>query len=500
MSSSSHETAQSAVGSETDSSSAPMLPELTSADENSSAPLTFPVTHAKTSKIAALEDWAHMVDFVPSMVYAPKTLDELRGFLQDSVNRNSSLKFRALGSMHSCADIVVSDAVIDVSALPHTIVWDSDNNGVVASANFVAHDFMIELSTRGKSLTCLGGTDAQTLAGLISTNTGPATVFHTIYELLDWVEYFAVDAANNNQVVLKRLTRGDADFGAAVASLGVIGFITTVRFRVVDEAYFQADQLIVPLDECLKDLDATSAKYQFWRIDWVPKTDKGLMWRAKVVPIGKHPKDGDYPVDGAETLLKRVFRAEAKIKLAFKRPITPFYSHFDTMVYGLIVPFYGVDTAYGPLRNMIPVDRKAPLLVCMAEWSFLPADTPRVRAACTEYFNKHEWPNLPIEIECMKTDDFWMSAWNWGPDVPYIIKFNFMYLTNFLHGSDKEQIRTHLHGLWDFLNAKGIPFKAHWGKINFMDKTFVETNMHLDAFRPHIQELFMNDYIKQRVA
>ena len=45
------------------------------------------------------------------------------------------------------------------------------------------------------------------------------------------------------------------------------------------------------------------------------------------------------------------------------------------------------------------------------------------------------WPNLPIEIELTKTDDYHMSPWNW-PELKgagnknYVVKFNFMYLTD----------------------------------------------------------------------
>ena len=53
----------------------------------------------------------------------------------------------------------------------------------------------------------------------------------------------------------------------------------------------------------------------------------------------------------------------------------------------------------GPLRNMLPVDRRAPLRVAMAEWSFRPQDLQRVLGECEQYFGEHRWPNIPTEIE-----------------------------------------------------------------------------------------------------
>ena len=41
---------------------------------------------------------------------------------------------------------------------------------------------------------------------------------------------------------------------------------------------------VVDLDDVLADLDATSARYDFWRVNWVPKSDKALLWAATAIP------------------------------------------------------------------------------------------------------------------------------------------------------------------------------------------------------------------------
>jgi hypothetical protein len=159
---------------------------------------------------------------------------------------------------------------------------------------------------------------------------------------------------------------------------------------------------------------------------------------------------------------------------------------------------YGETKASGPLRNMLPVDRRAPLYVAMAEWSFNPADLNRLMACCTEYYQLKGWPNLPIEIELTKTDQYFMSPWNW-PGLEYIVKFNFMYLTDISGtASEREDILAHLHGLWDHLRQANIPFKAHWGKINFMDYQFVCDHYRFDQFKPFICPLFLNPYLTDR--
>jgi hypothetical protein len=60
-------------------------------------------------------------------------------------------------------------------------------------------------------------------------------------------------------------------------------------------------------------------------------------------------------------------------------------------------------------------------------------------------------------------------------------------------------VNVHLRGLWDRLIQEGIPFKPHWGKINFLDPEFVAENFHLDEFSESIQPLFLNDYVASRI-
>jgi hypothetical protein len=93
-----------------------------------------------------------------------------------------------------------------------------------------------------------------------------------------------------------------------------------------------------------------------------------------------------------------------------------------------------------------------------------------------------------------------MSPWNWA-GLDYIVKFNFMYLTEVCtKPGEKEAIYAHLRGLWEQLEAASVPFKAHWGKINFIDPEFARRNHGFDAFRPLISPMFLNDYLAERLG
>lgn len=439
-----------------------------------------------------VQDWARFISFQPQLYLRPQSLAELKGFLAAALQGVfGSRALRVLGGLHSCAEICVSDLVIDVSDLPREIEFSPDNSVVTVTANWHLHDFLKAISDRGKSITATGGTDHQTLAGIISTNTAGATPRQTIYETVDWIEYLAV-GADGKSIVEKRVASSDPEFGGVVCSLGAIGILTRLQLRLVDERYFETVQKIARMDDILSDLARTSQQYEFWRIDWIPDTDQGLLWAAARVPSAD--KEGDYPADQSESVLETLFKILKDVASAGVLLDEPM-----RLIYAGLALTYGEVKVSGPLRNMLPVDRRAPLHVAMAEWSFDPADLQRLLAACRDYYRQSGWPNLPIEIELTKTDPYWMSPWNW-PGLDFIVKFNFMYLTDVISSPvERQKIYTHLKGLWDHLIQVGIPFKAHWGKINFMDPAFVRGHFMYDRFQPLVRPIFLNDYLKARL-
>ena len=439
---------------------------------------------------AVMEDWGQLVEFTPDRVLQPTSIDELKRMLEEA--HAEGRRLRVPGSLHSCSKIVVSDTILDVSGLPHEIQFEDGNASVTASANTTLHSFLAELGRVGKSVTATGGTDHQTLAGLISTGTAPASSRHALYEKLEWVELVHLD--ENGKAQERRIERADPEFPAVVCSLGAIGVLTTVHFSLVDELYFDVVQKIVGLDDVLTDLDATSRKYDFWRVNWAPKSEKALLWAATAVPKQQSKPEGDYPQDQSEHILDMVFKVLDKL-----HETGPLLNRPLELVYDVLVHTYKDLEATGPLRIMLPVDRRAPLRVAMAEWSFRPQDVHLVLGECRDYFGDHGWPNIPTEIELTRIDGALMSAWNWD-GLDYVVKFNFMYLTEVCtEPGEKEQIYAHLRGLWEHLQRAGIPFKAHWGKINFIDPAFVEANHGIDAFRPLIQPLLVNDYLAERL-
>ncbi len=437
-----------------------------------------------------MQDWGQLIAFDPDRVLRPASVAELRTVLAQ-VHADGG-RVRVPGSLHSCSKLVVSDTILDTSRLPRAI--DVDGETVAATANTTLHDLLAELSRHGRSTTATGGVDHQTLAGLISTGTAPASSRHGLWDALDWVELVTVDPATG-EAVERRVERGDGDWAGVVCSLGLLGVLTRVGMRTVEERFFDAVLKVVELDDVLAELAAPSRRYDFWRVNWVPKSDKALLWAATQTEEERSERDGDYPQDQAEHLLDAVAGVLDKLSDTgplLERPLE--------LVYDVMALTYRTSRHTGPLRNMLPVDRRAPLRVAMAEWSFHPRDLHRVIGECRDYFGDRGWPNIPTEIELTRTDRALLSPWSWA-GTPYIVKFNWMYLTEVCtRPGEKEQIYAHLRGLWDHLRGSGVRFKAHWGKVNFIDPDFARENHDLEAFRPLVSPVFMNDHLEERIG
>jgi FAD/FMN-containing dehydrogenase len=440
--------------------------------------------------LMTITDWGRLISFDPERVLRPRSIDELKAMLEQ-VHRDGG-RVRVPGSLHSCSEIVVTETLLDTSGLPKEVEFVDGDAAVEASANVSLHDFLAALGKRGKSVTATGGTDHQTLAGLVSTGTAGASSRWALFELLDWVELVTVD--QDGRAIERRIARGEDDFPAVVSSLGVLGVITRVGFRLVDERHFAVVMKVVDIDDVLPDLDGTAELYDFWRVNVVPDSTKALLWAAAEIPRSDSKADGDYPEDQSEQILDAVF--QILDRLGGEGPLL---SGPLELVYDVMARTYDDRHFAGPLRNMLPVDRRAPLRVAMAEWSFRPQDLQRVLGECEQYFGEHRWPNIPTEIQLTKVDDGFMSAWNW-PGLRYIVKFNWMYLTEVCtEPEEKAEIYSHLRGLWEHLERVGIPFKAHWGKINFIDHEFARRNHDVDRFLPLVSPLFMNRYLEERL-
>ena len=469
------------------------------------------------------------------------------------MNLTAGSSISVIGSAHSCSELWISSEIITLDSMPK-VFKDVSESGrppystVFVSANTSFRECMQLLADQGRTLPATGGVDEQQIGGLLATNTAPASKEFTIYSDLKEIEYVTKDDAHNKAT--------GEDLKALITNLGLVGVVTYITIGTIPNYGMRAIQRILPVEDLAKlmvegenfksgEPEDGSGKdekeYKFWRMDCIPqvksdsrdKPGNALLWAARMIegeddPAYEHYEqnpDGDY-VDQYKYMPASMLIFDAVQKQSQERySLDPYNNIYIESSYKLMEMLIAYTpkryTFYGPLKNMLPVDRfmNKNLFCAMAEWAFLPKDLETVMKIYQEYFHFHEWPNLPIEVEYVKCDDNYMSPWNSnkmiGGPVEYLVKVNIMWFfsKNFWDLQDgkmktrspkeqeivRDQIEIHAKGLWNQLKEKDICFKAHWGKINFTTPEEVEQLYEWEKFKPYIQPEMMNEYYKERL-
>ena len=93
-----------------------------------------------------------------------------------------------------------------------------------------------------------------------------------------------------------------------------------------------------------------------------------------------------------------------------------------------------------------------------------------------------------------------MSPWNW-PGLDYIVKFNFMYLTDVCDtAAEKDAIIAHLHGLWDHFRPGRDAVQGALGQDQLHGPGLrARLILSWESFRPFIRPLFINQYLAERL-
>jgi len=447
-------------------------------------------------------DWSKTVKFLPSVVLSPTSAEDITTMLQQYKDKTVSV----VASGHSCVENFASDVVMTLDEMPVTmedLSVSGDYSRVRVSANITLRQLLQELGDHGRTLPATGGVDEQQLGGLLGTNTAPATKERTVYSGVVLIEYATMDKSDN-------VAEGE-DLKTLIGNLGVVGVLTYVVIDTVADEGFHAIEVMrsftkmLDLFESGENFNVGTDEYIFWRLNWVPETDYALVWAAR--PVRFYDKDGDYTKSAKQpietTILSVVLKCASQ---------NPYYNEALKAAYTLMAGAYELKptSVTGPLRNMLPVDRftNKKLYCVMAEWAYHPKLIKEVIAIYTEYFNANQWPNLPMEMEYVKCDDYYMSAWNpeyMGENQGFLVKINLMWYNVLRRNATdadvvkfRKEVENHAEGLWNMLKERNITFKAHWGKVNFKTPSDVETLFDWDSFKGHIQPQLVNSYYETR--
>ncbi|MEM1415079.1 MAG: FAD-binding protein [Myxococcota bacterium] len=157
------------------------------------------------------------------------------------------------------------------------------------------------LHDEGRALPILGGITHQTVGGFLGTGSAGASVKHNLDEQIEQIEL--IDGIGTKRV----LDRSDANFGAALTHLGLLGVVTKVTFRTVKRFGIEGDVSNESVKDSKVDLFGEDTRtgrqtlrefledpaFPYSRILWWPQkgSERIQIWRAKRVP---YPDDGSF--------------------------------------------------------------------------------------------------------------------------------------------------------------------------------------------------------------
>lgn len=209
-------------------------------------------------------NWSRVYRARPRQYHQPSTEAELQALLQQAIDDKHPI--RIVGGGHSWSPIALTDdLMLNLDRYSNLIELNTDQQTVTVQAGMRLKDLNRLLDERGYALPNLGSISEQSAAGVISTGTHGTGIGNPIL------------AANVVRLTLlttqgkKELTPDNGfTFKAALVSLGCLGLISTVTFKIVPAFNLEETAYPLPVAEALAQLPDLLQQYRHLKLWWFP--------------------------------------------------------------------------------------------------------------------------------------------------------------------------------------------------------------------------------------
>ncbi|CAG8511353.1 21252_t:CDS:2 [Gigaspora rosea] len=398
---------------------------------------------------------------------------------------------RVIGSGHS-----VPEAIIDVSGISgktkirflclekyHGVEIDHKNHTAIVKAgthlnrdpkdknSTVQNSFNYIIDQAGYALPDLGGVAHQTVGGFISTGSAGGSLIHNVHDSI--IKIRIIDGKG----IIHDLSIDDADnskFLAAGVSLGLLGIITKITFKLMKNYYITGNEIIAsvtPLSNdfkvgCPIDLLGDGDKeqnipsiYEFFtnskeydadyaRIFWWPQdgVNRLTIWRAKPIPAPSNDEKplsinsyNEFPVIAGSEIPAQLIASLVMIALNLLSSENKFYKKIAAYLINLFVPI-GIQEFQDKCELLFPIAKTSEI----------------VHALNNLYKTGGEKVigNFATEIYTTKKSHFWLSQ-SYNTDS---IRFDIQYFQKNPIGTSRKFFQQY----WDAFYPYN--FRCHWGK------------------------------------
>ncbi|MEU8382073.1 D-arabinono-1,4-lactone oxidase [Streptosporangium sp. NPDC048865] len=398
-------------------------------------------------------NWARNQSVTPAEVRTPSSPEEVSRAVRDAVA--SGRRVRMTGTGHSFTAVALTDGLL-LRPGGLTGIREAGDGWVTAEAGTTIGALNRELQRRGLALANMGDIDAQTVAGAVQTGTHGSG--RDVGGMADQVLALEMVLADGEIVTV----RGDGDgrirgvaerdlFDAARVSLGALGVVTAVTFRVEPAFLLHSVREPMTLTAILGSLDTLVAGNEHLDFFWLPHTDTCLTKRNNRAPGPASPPG--------------VFRHWLD-------------KHFmENTLFGALCGIGGRRPEVIPRLNALSAatlsasactDTSHRVFTSVREVRFLEMEyaVPREHLGqalreVRDLLDRRDWKiSFPVEVRVTPASDAWLST-AYGRDSAYIACHVYRPTPNPAYFEGVEEIMTRLGG------------RPHWGKLHTRDATYL---------------------------
>ena len=427
-----------------------------------------------TSQTRPWRNWSGSVQCKPQQVAKPASIDALVQIIKTCSSDNRHV--RVVGSGHSFTPLVqTNDVLMSLEHIQGIEEIDTEHSTVTVLAGTPLKTLGEALYARGLAQENLGGIDAQSIAGAISTGThGTGVRFGTLSTQVDGLTLVTA----TGELLECSPERNPDIFKAAQVSLGTLGVIAKVKLRVVSakRLYFKSHR--ERLSDCLSNLEHYKQENSHFELFWFPHTPwvQVKFLNETEVPVSKSSLWGNFNKIVLENGLYWLLSECCRLLPSLSRTI----SAVSTMA---IAPVNEVNYSHRLYA--------APRLVCLQAMEYaIPAEHAQiVLSEIQTCINQHRFQvHFPLGCRFVQADDIWLS--------PAYQRESAYIAVHMYRGMEYKSYFQHVEEIFQRYNGR-----PHWGKMHTQDAA------RLAALYPHWhdfrrmratldpQGLFLNDYL-----
>ena len=237
------------------------------------------------SKVTSSGEWLNFSrghQCRPARVAEPRTLEELAKELRRA--RAHDQRVRVIGSGHSYSDVALAPEVqLSLRHLNAVENLDSKTGLVRVQGGITLAKLRSVLASHGLAFSSMGDTDAQSIAGALSTGTHGSGLNAPAFS--SQVTALQLMLADGSIIETSEDQEPDL-FLAARVSLGALGVITGVTLRTIPAYFLRREDTVISREEALR-LIANPAPVDHFGVWLMPYADKAMTWASTRVEPGK---------------------------------------------------------------------------------------------------------------------------------------------------------------------------------------------------------------------